>query len=71
MRILFIDPLGDKETTGLNIGIAYCATHVFAAGHTVSVLDLVNIRKPDPEAAIRNAMEKFRPEVVEIGRAHV
>lgn len=64
MRFLFIDPLGDKESTGLNIGIAYCGASLRKHGHTVSVLDLVNVRQEDPVAAIRRAVEAFRPGIV-------
>ncbi len=66
MKILFIDPMGDRESTGLNIGIAYCASSVMKNGHTVSVMDLVNIRKPDPLLRIRTAIEAFRPGCVGI-----
>lgn len=64
MKVLLIDPLGDLESTGLNIGLAYCATVARKRGHVVSVMDLVNIRKPDPCAAIKNAIEVFAPDAV-------
>lgn len=66
MKILFIDPIGDKESTGLNIGIAYCAASVMDKGHTASVLDLVNVRSGDPLGRITNALERFRPDIVGI-----
>lgn len=66
MRILFIDPMGDKESTGLNIGIAYCATSVIKNGHTAGVLDLVNIRKVDPYASIDKAIQQFHPDAIGI-----
>lgn len=64
MKILFIDPMGDKESTGLNIGIAYCAKALVDKGHTVSVLDFVNIRDGEPLAKIRKALETFRPDLI-------
>jgi radical SAM superfamily enzyme YgiQ (UPF0313 family) len=64
MKFLFIDPLGDIESTGLNMGIAYCSTRAIRAGHRVAVLDLVNFRVPDRSAAIRNAVERFGPDAV-------
>jgi anaerobic magnesium-protoporphyrin IX monomethyl ester cyclase len=64
VKILFIDPLGDKESTGLNIGIAYCSTSAIESGHTVSILDLVNIRVPEPHLCIKKAVESSRPDVV-------
>ena len=64
MRMLFVDPLGDIESTGLNIGIAYCATNVIENGHTAGILDLVNIRQPEPHLRIKRAVESFRPDVV-------
>lgn len=63
MKILFIDPMGDKESTGLNIGIAYCGAALRKNGHVVSVLDLVNIRKDDPHGVIKSAIEKFKPDI--------
>ena len=66
MKILFIDPMGDKESTGLNIGIAYCATSLLKKGHTVSVLDFVNVRDTDPGEAIKKALFNFKPDVVGI-----
>ena len=64
MKLLFIDPMGDKESTGLNIGIAYCGAALRKSGHVVGVLDLVNIRKDDPIGAIKTAVESFRPDVI-------
>ena len=64
MRILFIDPLGDRESTGLNIGIGYCARSVTDKGHVAGVLDLLNIRTPEPLRWIRRAVRSFRPDVV-------
>ena len=66
MRMLFIDPPGDKESSGLNIGIAYCATSSVKNGHTVGILDMVNIRQPDPFVRIKRAVESFRPDVIGI-----
>jgi len=66
MKILFIDPIGDKESTGLNIGIAYCATRAVERGHVVSVLDLVNIRGGDPYLKIRTSIAKFAPDIIGI-----
>ena len=66
MRILFIDPLGDKESSGLNLGIAYCATSAAGKGHTASVLDLVNIRKADQGLAIKTAVKSFNPDCIGI-----
>ena len=64
MKILFIDPMGDKESTGLNIGIAYCAASLIKNGHTVSVLDLVNVRGIDARESMRNSLETFKPDIV-------
>jgi len=66
MKMLFIDPAGDKESTGLNIGIAYCASSLIAKGHTISVLDLVNIRDGDQLEKIGRAVENFRPDAIGI-----
>lgn len=67
MKVLFIDPLGDKESTGLNIGIAYCASAIIEKGHVASVLDLVNIREsPEPVLRIKKAVESFLPDVIGI-----
>ncbi|GEM_PF-1758576 len=66
MKFLFIDPIGDKESTGLNIGIGYCASSLVNAGHTVSVLDFVNIRSGDPVERIRRSISLFAPEMIGI-----
>ncbi|MDD5496137.1 MAG: radical SAM protein [Candidatus Omnitrophica bacterium] len=66
MRILFIDPMGDKESTGLNIGIAYCAASVIKSGHKAGVLDLVNVRKSAPHDSIDRAVRQFEPDVIGI-----
>jgi len=66
MKVLFIDPMGDRESTGLNIGIAYCATSIIEKGHEVSVLDLVNIRQKDAYLAIKKAVERFCPDIIGI-----
>ncbi|MCX5677988.1 MAG: radical SAM protein [Candidatus Omnitrophica bacterium] len=66
MKILFIDPMGDKESTGLNIGIAYCATSALRRGHIVSVLDFVNIRVDEPLKSIRDAVDAFKPDAIGI-----
>lgn len=66
MKILFIDPPGDKESSGLNIGIAYCASALIEAHHTVSILDFVNIRSGDPLERIRRAVEAYRPDIIGI-----
>ncbi len=66
MRFLFIDPIGDKESTDLNIGIAYCASAAIEQGHLISVVDLVNTMPPDPLAAIKTAVENFQPDAVGI-----
>ncbi|MDD5421813.1 MAG: radical SAM protein [Candidatus Omnitrophica bacterium] len=66
MRILFIDPLGDEESTGLNIGIAYCAVSLIERGHTVSILDMVNLRQHDPFERIEAAVKSLDPHIVGI-----
>jgi radical SAM superfamily enzyme YgiQ (UPF0313 family) len=64
MRVLFIDPMGDKASTGLNIGIAYCAASILKHNHTVGVLDLVNIREGLPSVRIKRAVGEFYPDII-------
>ncbi len=67
MKMLFVDPMGDREAAGLNLGIAYCATSAFNQGHTISILDLVNIRKGEqPHKRIKTAVENFHPDIIGI-----
>lgn len=62
MNILFVDPFGDKEFKGLNLGIAYCAANLRKHGHRVSVLDLNNIRSGDSTRRLKKAVETYRPD---------
>ena len=64
MKILLVDPFGDKDATGLNLGIAYCAGNLRKRGHTVSVLDLNNIRAGDSKDRLKEAVETYRPDAV-------
>jgi len=64
MRMLFVDPFGDEEAIGLNMGIAYCAANLRKHGHSVSVLDMNTIRSGNADERLREAVNKGRPDAV-------
>ncbi|MDD5431441.1 MAG: radical SAM protein [Candidatus Omnitrophica bacterium] len=63
MKILFVDPLGDEVSPGLNMGIAYLTAILKEAGHCVSILDL-NLLRDSVEERLRKAVQAISPDVV-------
>ena len=64
MRVLLVDPEGEKISPGLNLGIAYLSSSLRREGHNVGCVDLHNFSTENPSARLKKAIESFHPDMV-------
>src|SRR3989338_723789 len=64
MRVLLVNPEGEKISPGLNMGIAYLSSSLRREGYYIGVLDLHNFSRGDPFLQLKKAIESFNPNIV-------